>query len=69
MFNENTVMNLIPSHIKETQLKMGVRGLGTDSGVWISGGIIGMRVGVFRKISEHGTVLLSSCSYRFQCYL
>lgn len=47
---------------------MGVRGLGTDSGVWISGGIIGMRVGVFQKISEHGTVLLSSCSYVFQCY-
>lgn len=31
-------------------------------------GIIGMRVGVFRKISGHGTVLLSSCSYVFQCY-
>lgn len=29
-------------------------GLGTDSGVWISGGIIGIRIGVFGRIRRMG---------------
>lgn len=70
MFNE-TDLRFERLQIKDTQLKMGVRGLGTGPGngareqtpgVWILGGIIGIRVGVFRISEACGAVPLSYCS-------